>query len=112
MGEAHVPEYAASEGAAAHEPDVEVVAEAPEAVEATDAALEVFVAVVAEAANTGPEAFAATAAMSADAGLAGFAAAGLAAWPEGAPGTGGIPNPAGDLCESVAVEDFAAPAGI
>jgi hypothetical protein len=37
MGEAQVPEYAASEGAAAHEPEVEVVAEPPEALEASEA---------------------------------------------------------------------------
>jgi hypothetical protein len=145
-----VPEYAASEGAAAHEPEVEVMAEAPEALEAVeapdvvglpwavapaadvpsaadadlglealaaagesaDAVLETFVAVVAAPANTGPEAFAAIEAESAGAGLAGFAAAGLAACAEVAPATGGIPNPAGDLCESVAVGDLAAAAGV
>jgi hypothetical protein len=75
MGEAQVPEYAASEGAAAHEPELEVVAEEPGALadfelealvaaagESGDAAPEIFVAVVAELANTGPEAFAVTAA--------------------------------------------------
>ena len=35
-GEAQVPEYAASEGAAAHEPEVELVAEAPGALEAEE----------------------------------------------------------------------------
>jgi hypothetical protein len=93
IGEAQVPEYAASEGAPAHEPEVEVVVEAP-------------------GASTGPEAFAAAAANSADWGLVGFAATGLAACAEGAPATGGIPNPAGDLCESVAVGDLAAAAGV
>jgi hypothetical protein len=70
MGEAQVPEYAASEGAAAHEPEVEVVAGAPEGLEAfvaaggdsADAGLEIFAAAVAAPPNTGPEAFAATAA--------------------------------------------------
>jgi hypothetical protein len=35
-GEAQVPEYAASEGAAAHEPEVELLAEAPGALEAEE----------------------------------------------------------------------------
>jgi hypothetical protein len=73
IGDAHVPEYAASEGADAHDPDVEVLVEAPELADPFDARLDVFVA------------------------------AGLAPWFGFAAGTAGIPNPAGDLCVSVAV---------
>jgi hypothetical protein len=95
-GEAQVPEYAASAGAAAHEPEVELPVEAPEAVEALAAGLEDL---------------AATGALSPGAGLADFAVADLAAaWPDVAPVTGGIPNPAADLTESVAVDDLAAAA--
>jgi hypothetical protein len=64
-----------------------------------------FVATAGElpAADAGPEAFDAAPAVSPDAGLPGFAALDLAvvAWPDVAPVAGGIPNPAGDLTESV-----------
>jgi hypothetical protein len=106
-GEAQVPEYAISEGAAAHEPEVELVAEAPGALEAEEPpdAMERAKA-VAPAAEV-------PSAAGADLELPAFvAAAGLVAWPDVAPATGGIPNPAGDFCESVAVEDFAAAAGV
>jgi hypothetical protein len=72
IGDAHVPEYAASEGADAHDSDVEVLVEAPELAEPSDARLDVFVA------------------------------AGVAPWPDFAGGAAGIPNPAGDFCFSVA----------
>ena len=91
-GDAQVPEYAASEGAAAHEPEVEIVAGAPEALEAveppeaiapgaefpsaagTDLELEAFVAAAGEPAAAALEIFVAVVAELANTGPEAFAA--------------------------------------
>ena len=91
-GDAQVPEYAASEGAAAHEPEVEVVAGAPEALEAVeppeaiapgaefpsaagaDLELEAFVTAAGESAAAALEIFVAVVAELANTGPEAFAA--------------------------------------
>jgi hypothetical protein len=102
MGDAQVPEYAASEGADAHDPEVDVVAAAPEVLAPG--------AEVPSAADVGLlelEAFAVVVAELADLGVNVLAGAGLAPWPDvasGSAGAAGIPNPAGDFCASAVVE--------
>jgi hypothetical protein len=74
--------------------------------ELADAGPEACAAVAAKPADTGPVALVAAAAESDDVGLAAFAAAGLLEpWPE--VGTAGIPDPAGDLSESIGDEALA-----